>query len=326
MAKINSFSRVRPNVFNALAAAAAMYTGTKNGQRMRGRGGYSTTTSRKKQKSGIQYTVQKDSRVQYRKKSMPRRKKRAWKKFVKKSLAASLKLVGTNTHLKNTQRTSGTIGTGQGYISCHLYGLKGTDTGNTTFGEMGWNDIEEVDSADSRITDSHKVLFSSAVLDATLRNSGDVDLEVDIYELSYGDGINVNNLHSLLGAAQNNTPVIPGSLSGINLTSRGATLFDLPQAIKYGKIKIWKKTKVFLPVNETTNYQIRDPRNHLYSMDKLASFTSNGYIQKGLTKTILIVYKNVVGTAIEGISMSVGCTRKYCYKIYEDSGDNDVYV
>lgn len=315
--KSNRKGRIRNNILKVLGGALG--TAAKYGVDY----GLSRISGSKNSTSGVQFTNQKDSKVQYKKKSRSRKSKKRWRKFSKKVRAVSMKLVGTNTHLKNglVGRSGGV--SGQAWMALHLYGFKGTEP-LSPGGELGVGDIESINNADSRINDASKIVFSSAVLDATLRNSGTVDLEVDIYELSYRDRVSDNNMYYLIGKAQNNTPVIPGSLSQITLNSRGATLFDLPMAIKYGKIKIWKKTKVFLPQGETTNYQIRDPRNHVYDMANLAD--DNGYVEPGMTKTLLVVYKNVAGTSIDGTDLQIGCTRKYAYKIFEDSTDYDVYV
>lgn len=267
---------------------------------------------------GIVTTAQFDAKRQYYKKKMPFKKKRRWKKFVRKVQAVNMKLVGTRTVVKNDTVSSATIaGVGQNYLFMHLYGINGTTPGAW---EAGVDDIVQIKTNDPDLKSNGRLLFGSAVMDITLRNTSETaPVEVDLYEIGYGDETKQKSLYGIAGAAALNTPPI-GALTGLDLQTRGVTLFDLPELIKYGKIKIYKKTKVFLPVGNTATYQIRVPKNIQMSSNEWNDTT--GFIKPNVTRTLVAVYKPVV-SAGSNSNLAAGVTRKYMYKIYEDQEDQD---
>jgi len=126
------------------------------------------------------------------------------------------------------------------------------------------------------------------------------------------------------------TANIPGLATGLTSTTRGWTPFDSTAALSQHRIKIWKKTKYFLSPQQTATYQFRDPKRHIFSKDSIPSSTSANW--PGVTKWLLIVYKptpgyNYVDSPNNDISeLDIGVTRKYMYKINEDSTDYDASV
>lgn len=276
----------------------------------------------KKTKSGIETTGQYDYKLQYVKKNMPRKMKSNWKKFVSKVHAATMKLVGTNTVVKNTVMFSSTsLANTQTFVTAHLYGMNGTDAN----WEVGCGDIQSIDTLDNRIGPNTKVMFGSAVLDLTIKNTseGSTPVEADLYEIIYYDEMTESSFLDAENACQVNTPSI-GAGANLALFSRGATLFDLPGLIKYGKIKILKKTKLFLPGGNTATYQIRDSRNHRFNANDFADMGVR-YVKRGVTKSVVIVFKPVVASG-NSCRLDVGVTRKYAYKIFEDNADADAYT
>lgn len=279
-----------------------------------GKSGYESNT--KRGASGVVTSAQHDVQRQYVKKYMPRRKKRIWKKFVRKVKASMMKSVGTNTVIRNLNRSFAT-GLAQQFAACHLYGFNGIEP--VAGFDIGTDDIKQIFSQDTRIDSNHKIVFMSAVLDLTMRNSGENDAEVDIYEIEYRDRTQSNSFWEMEGNASNTVTNIPGVVNGVRLITRGATVFDLPKLIVYGKIKVVKKTKVFLPKGNTSNYQIRDARNRIFDGGELAD--DIGYIKPGYTRTVLLIAKSIVGLGSTDISYAA--TRKYSYKITQDAQDHD---
>jgi hypothetical protein len=158
-------------------------------------------------KSGVGTTANYDKRVMYKRKRAPakyrKRARKAYRRFVKQSL----KLVGSNTVVFNTNTTASTnnITSPQNMIACHLSG-----TNAPVGGEIGSNDINNIFSNDTRIATSGKVMFKTALMDLTVRNSGTFALECDIYELSYKDNTKQNGLRLMVDQAATDTPTISG--------------------------------------------------------------------------------------------------------------------
>lgn len=308
-----------PGAYNMLATLGA-YGASKAYNYFKGSGARSTAP--KSRATGVITTGQYDFRTQYRKKRRSRFKRKIWKKFTRKVQAVTGKLVGTNTVVFNDKIDGVSNNTNpQGYVVANLYGIAGTDSAN----EVGCTDVSDIFGADPRLNaPTRKALFGSGVLDLTMRNtsSPEVPIEVDIYELTFRSETSSANFTAMQIKGETNTPVI-GATTGLTLTTRGTTLFDFPCTIKYGRLQIVKKTKLFLPVGNTATYQLRDPKNHMFTGNDYDDTT--GFIRPGVTKSVLIVFKPVVnaGTQVNTSGLSIGVTRKFMYKIFEDSTDAD---
>lgn len=276
--------------------------------------------------SGLGITRQKDISRQYRKRSMPRGKKRRWRKFVKKVHAVNEKEMGSNTIVRNANLAGVSPINAQDYMAVVLYGNKGLNFAQ----DVGNDDIATVWNADNRLGTNYtaKAKFTAAVLDITLRSSTDpeepeakgADLEVDIYDVAFYDRTNARHTHEMFEQAQTQTTnITAASGTNVNLTmqNRGVTPFDLPMAIKAGKVKILKKTKVFLPVGATTTYQYRDAKTHIIGYNDTWD-DSGGFIKPGVTHGVIIVHKPVVGSTEDGFLIA-GVTRTYRYIINQDN-------
>jgi hypothetical protein len=282
-----------------------------------------------------------DTRLIYRKKSMPRRMRRRWKSFVKKVNAVSERELGTRTVLWND--TINQTQTTTGLQSCLTLALYGASNGGKDY----LNDLRLISqlentgnptaAAGGTVDQSTKMIFTSAVMDITIRNSstftqtanqpaldGRAAIELDMYEISCrkdtaDDATAHNEISSMLNAYD--TKEIGGTGSGIQIQDRGATPFEFGNSIGRFGMKIWKKTKYFIPNNQTITYQIRDPKRHVTTFGTLDK--NDGWNQKGWTRMIFLIYKLVPGLEVGTIAtpntfqcqLTVGNTRVYKYKV-----------
>lgn len=282
-----------------------------------------------------------DTRLIYRKKSMPRRMRRRWKSFVKKVNAVSERELGTRTVLWND--TINQTQTTAGLQSCLTLGLFGAKNGSKDY----LNDLKIISTlenfgdptalAGGTVDQSTKMIFTSAVMDITIRNSstftqtanqpqldGRAAIELDMYEISCrndtaDDATAHNDISSMLNAYD--TKEIGGAGTGITIQDRGATPFEFGNSIGRFGMKIWKKTKYFIPNNQTITYQIRDPKRHVTTFGALDK--NDGWNLKGWTRMIYLVYKLVPGLELGSIAiantfqcqLTVGNTRVYKYKV-----------
>lgn len=278
-------------------------------------------------RSGGGITTQHDRTSVYRKKSMPRYKKKAWRRFVKKTHAAVDKGLGSFTVVKNNSVTiTNTINTtDQGFKSFALYPLK--DGTNDHL-----NDMAEIASELSANVDSTKWRFASAVFDLTLQNvsldasSGGAgfSIEVDIYEMSSRDswetlGTTPKALENVIADGWTNTVTLNTSLT---LARRGVTPFDATQALSVYKLKIWKKTKYFLSYGNTITYQMRDPKTHFIDQQRMEDGNSDNW--PGVTRWLLVIAKPTPGVTLGvggQLNIASGVTRKYLLKKLETSTD-----
>lgn len=316
-------------------------TQTVNSRRRRGRSGQGVTT-------------QNDRKMIYRRKTMPKFKKRRWRSFVKKVHAVAEKELGSRTVVFNTQISQyNQVDATQGLLTLALYsGNSSNDWLNDLRNISGGENTGNPTSAAGITVDSTtKFLMQSGVMDVTIRNnSGTVStpgappvispdnrakLELDIYEISMSKqaqhALNTyGNLCSMFQAEEPQIKTLNDQTTyNLQLPDRGVTPFDLPYVIGRFGLKIWKKTKFFLPNGETLTYQIRDPRRYTLTMREMAQI--EGFNHPGQTRILLVVYKLVPGLIQNSTlgsyvsSIDVGVTRKYMYKIEGANEDRDYH-
>lgn len=324
-------------------------TPVRRGPYLRGRYFKKTVYDR----TGILGGTNADMRQMYRKRSMPKRKKRMWRSFVRKVNAIAEKELGTRTVLFNDTIT-------QQYDNQNLQATLTLCLYSFNNGSLGYlNDLNVIGGLENTsnptvnagvtVDQTTKYMFQSAVLDITLRNTSQVQvslgtfqpdpncaLELDIYEISMrGDsndsGTSYANMTSVLGAYDSRD--IGGTGPGIDMTGRGTTPWELPVPLSRFKIKIWKKTKYFIPAGQTITHQTRDPKRHVVrNGEMLAASGNDGWNKSGMTRILYLVYKAVPGVAV-GSSVgtttpriSLGVTRKYMYKFEGANEDRERYI
>jgi len=329
--KFSPYARYIPYARDAYKYGKQLYQGYQTAnqlyQDIKGSFSNNTMGSERNVSSGVGVTTQHDIKRQYRYKRRPRYQRRRWAKFFKKTQAVMMKSVGTNTVVRNSTIADETNAANpQKVLVANLYGHYGTDIGN----ECGTRDILDVINNDiGRLGTGGKVHFDTGVLDITFRSTPPSNetqstrgMEVDVYEVLHRDDTRQSNFTGMLSQANTQTGVI--NTTSLSINQRGVTLFDFPALIKMSKMKILKKTKIFLPIGQTFTYQIRDPRNWVLPA---AEINDNiHFVQRYRTKSVVAVFKAVVsagGAYPAEVRLEAGVTRKYKYKIIEDSEDLD---
>lgn len=290
---------------------------------------YNSRTKTKYNYGGQGITSQYDKKTVYRKKTMPRKKKRRWVGFVKKVNAVLLKDVGTKTIIRNTQLTR-TWADDQQIVSAAI--LFGKDGGPDTSTSCGHDDLKQIFANDNELIDATaKAHFISGVMDLTFTNMSEVEegnnnsgMEVDIYELIFMKHADAPTLvGGMIGTASTNTGPINPAIGQITINTRGATPFDLPDFLAQG-VSVLKKTKFFLGRGQVATYQYRDPKNFQIRRDRVDDADEN-FILPYKTRGILIVSKGIpTGDATKVLKvLQVGVTRKYGYKVIGTNTDTD---
>lgn len=279
-----------------------------------------TMSRRKGRRTGVVTTAQRDFVNQYVRKRAPLRVRRRARRSFRIFQKNSLRLVGTNTFVKNSQVNMNTATAyPQVYGIVSLGALNGTNAG----AETGAGDINDLFSNDTRIsTGSGKVLIKNMACDVTLYNGGAGEtkpIEVDVYILQYRNGTKRLRLSQMIADAEGITGQI-GPAAGITMINRGVQLFDLPALMKMG-IQVLRKTKIFLPVGNTATFRFASNRSRWLSTAE--DIQDNiGFVKPGFTQSMVIAFKNVIGTG-DTSYLTMGCTRRYVYKVFEDDQDKD---
>jgi len=266
-------------------------------------------------------TNQHDYTTQYVKKTMPRYKKKAWRKFVNKVVAVADKEVGLRTILLNDAIDIAYAGNNQlqGWGVMHLYGRSGTNTLNS---ENGAQDLFEIFATDANLTNtfggnvdaSGMVKFKSATIDITMFNNTSATVEVDVYKIwykpnekQYSGWVSANTDYE---ATQKTVANTSGNI--IKLTSRGATPFDLGHLIGLLQAKIVWKKKFLLGGGQTSFFQHRDAKEHFVRVKDMQQENVD-FTHKKMTTTYLFICKDVAN-GVDELSLRVGASRHYTYK------------
>lgn len=290
--------------------------------------------------SGRGVTIQHDRTSIYRKKYMPRFKKRRWKAFRRKVNAIAEKELGSRTVVfNNTVQFQETTPGLQVHGTLALYPQFSTEAHLADLSTLvNWeNDGNSTAAAGETIDETTKFIFQSGVLDMTIRNTSndgsdpasilsDYAMEVDVYEMTMKrtamDGpTSLNNLRSVFAVGEADTKKLDAAPIALQVIRRGCTPWDVPATLSRYGLKILKKTKLFLPSGGTATYQIRDPKRHVAPMAALRD--SLGFNKPGWTRIVYLIAKPVVSLPVDLDhipELSVGVTRKYLYKI---EGMND---
>lgn len=304
--------RFARQAYNVARYAGHARTAYKIGQ-MAYKGYKRRYTATQRVTSGNGVTRQTDSRTQYRKRYMPKGKKRRWVKFVKKVKAVNAKDEGTKTVvLNNLWSVTGPANT-QAYNMFYLYGSRNNNLGN----ELGGADLDYLfkNGTDNTLS-VEKLKFKSAVFDMTFTNNGPKKLEVDLYHFTfYGMG-KYGSMASAHGAALSDTPIIDPNgttpFSVCTLAARGVTPFDLPELLRGLQGTIVKKVKYFVDVDSEFTYQIRDAKEHTISEFNISK-GNQSLAQPRITQGVMLVSKSISGDAADTYGLSVRVTRKYSW-------------
>lgn len=314
--------------------------------RSRRAGGRAQTMQRRTRTNtaGVLGGTNADMRSIYRRKRMPKYKRKRWVRFVKKVNAVADKDLGLRTVLFNDQMTQTNTSTKQSTLTLALYSVRNASIGYLddlkVIGGLE-NEGNSTATAGDTISANSKMMFQSAVMDITIRNTTDrltqIDpnpllnkyeaapdaaIELDIYEV-YQRNIasDSSEVFASLTAAFNayDDKDIGGTGVGIGIDDRGASPFEFGAQMGRQGIKILKKTKFFIPNGQTITWQVRDPKRRSITYGELTRTES--YNKPGWTKQFYLIYKLVPGitqgTAVGDcrLRLAIGCTRKYSYKV-----------
>lgn len=314
--------------------------------RSRRAGGRAQTMQRRTRTNtaGVLGGTNADMRSIYRRKRMPKYKRKRWVRFVKKVNAVADKDLGLRTVLFNDQLTQSNTSTKQSTLTLALYAVRNASIGYLDdlkiIGGLE-NEANPTALQGDTISPNSKMMFQSAVMDITIRNvtdrltqidpnpllnkyeaASDAAIELDIYEV-YQRNIasDSSTLFESLTAAFNSydDKDIGGTGVGIGIDDRGASPFEFGSQMGRHGIKILKKTKFFIPNGQTITWQVRDPKRRSITYGELTRTES--YNKPGWTKQFYLIYKLVPGitqgTALGDcrLRLAIGCTRKYSYKV-----------
>lgn len=303
--------------------------------------------------SGVGVTTQYDKKNVYRKRYMPRYKKRLWKRFKNKVNAIAEKDLGSRTVVFNQLATFSNETNGNQVVgSVCLYPQASTTSYLNDLVQISGleNSGNPTEAAGINVEESAKIIFKSGILDVTFRNASyyksgtapftisygaEGKLEVDVYEVlmnieSSETSLTCQNFETVLSSNSSRTRTIGGAGTALAYNNRGITPFDTTYSQSRWKYKIIKKTKYLLNNLETFTYQVRDPKRRISTIRQLSN--EEGFNRPGWTRIIYFTAKAVAGVDVGNDSgtwtewLDVGITRKYLYKVEGANEDRTRYI
>lgn len=291
---------------------------------------------------------------------MPVGKRRRWASFLRKNVAADMKMLGTKTFVFNHQITrtmNNSVGnspfvtlTGADCGVCHLYGFTTAagDASQIQLAEIGYRDVHNIVSvmraapiSDPRLGayNSSKFMFGSAVLDITFTCLPEITaippggtqaiafgggrLEVDVYEISYRKSTLDPNVHGFRIMQDNGAPPA---------TDPPLTPFVSANYLTRGWTPFDNPqalSQYGIKILKKTKYFVSPNTSVTYQirdarnrlLDVADGFQVQGLARRYWTRTVFITAKVVAGETREG-RLAIGATRKYMLKIMK-SGSTD---
>lgn len=283
-------------------------------------------------------TRQRDDKMLYKKRRMPAKKRKQWKKFVKKVNAVEIKDRGLQIVKYNQNGVSNTTvpALGQRYKAVHLYGTGGTagEPGSRDLFLLG-SDVEakavnwlkllggNINPTIPNAKNLTEIRMQSAQLDLYIKNTGNVVLLIEVYHLWYVKNNNCPSFGDTVGwvdaveqVKQEYDGTTVSALAAVDLQTFNASMFDEPQFISKLGCTVKSVRQVYLGSGEIHHMQIRDPKNYninLFNYRLQDGVNYQGYVDPKLTETYVVVAKNIDQTT-EG-TFTVNACRTYRYTV-----------
>lgn len=199
-------------------------------------------------------STQHDVVNRYRKKRMPRRRRRRWVGFVRKVRAVELAAQPLQFYgLARTERLTGAVNV-QTYAG---YMLGGTSVTNNDelyqIFQQAYNTISVSDAAE------HIIFMKSISLDIQLTNSATTGAVVDVYKLLCRKSISTATAPAAQFTAALGELASPSGGGTVTTTNASITAFDAPNFCSYWKIL--NKKEILLGAGQTTTMQLRNAKN-----------------------------------------------------------------
>lgn len=246
------------------AQAFAVRTGQRVMQNLSNRVANRIVNERGRQIEPAAATFQNDNQNRYTRKRMPRRKRKAWKKFTKKVRHVELQAQPLQVYTyESTQNL--TSAANQGQVFSRICGGT-TLTGNDEIYQIfqGAYNVANVAACAP-----YKIYIKSICMDIQMTNTGSYPIIVDVYTIQcrskFASAVDVG-AHLVNSWNELQSPAGGGSVT----TSKTAlTPFDAPNFCSYWKIL--KKKEYIIGSNNTVTLQLRNPKNRHVEGKDLAS-------------------------------------------------------
>jgi len=293
--------------------------GTSRGLKVKGLGTYMgggsrTYTANRSGSDNAPVTNQFDVRTWYKKKRMPTRKRKNWKKFSTKVKAVFNKEIAPTYFLYRTTTTISSSANTQGWGSLMLY--------TANMGTNPNNDLGRIASGVQGGTGNQlgtKYRFESACLDVLFRNKSSSTALVDIYTIYCRKDVpdNYESPYAVLTQLDATADQDTAGDTKIADNSIGFTPFHCPLFCSF--FKVAKKRTLTLGAGAVSEIQMRDAKNRkLWGIDYTGKSAMRGWT-KGYLVCVRGAYDSSVETPVTpAIELDTAYTRSYTLREISD--------
>lgn len=254
------------------------------------------TRTTKPQAANFSMTTQHDSRLVYKKRRMPRRKRRVWRNFKRKAQYISNTQNPRNTIVKTNYITGSCSVNQQMVVTLSLYpGYNGSD--NALEDIRDCQTLANQTNAESEAQTTN-MFFRSGFMEATIVNTKGTTVYCDAYwcyakkdAIITPQTILSNGFKTTTQAVDgDNLPNAVGVGTAVTENTLGITPFQSSEFCQH--FSIWKKTRYILGTGNTVQLEWRDPKNRFLNPD--SKFISGDWtVLKGWTKTWVLIFYTV---------------------------------
>lgn len=295
----NSPRKFRQTTLSRAAYGIGQYAGRSLYNRYRGTG--SRTTSGSKSANPFPITGEHDARALYRRKRMPRGRRRRWVSFVRRTKAVIQKSLASSFFVALRQAILSSANSKQNAYDGHV-ALQSSTT------KTNWNDIprihtrvQELATAQSPTGTNYfpdKFSITGYLVETQITNTGTSTAFIDLYywrakrNVAYPfNAVTSLGLNELMDWAMSTTqPNFPTGGSTLDRFDYGVTPFQNTVLAKY--IQIYKKVRVKLSPGGVTQISQRSGRNHYFNWD----YASGQTFIAGKTNGIYMIFYGAPNT------------------------------
>jgi len=225
--------------------------------------------------------------MMYRKRRMPRKRKRAWKRSIRKHRALNQLDLGLRTMMfsDNDSTSSGT-----GFQGILEFSAMTNDGAIKTVSSNFAQELSSIVTQEGLPTTA-KINIASYRQDITIANEGDTVMEMDIYEC-----IPIKQSNNTVGqqtarehwARGYTISTAIGALPKLGIGELGANPFQSRYFSQH--FKILKVRRVYLGTGNCTSWTVSKPANRVINASMVSNYTFSQYIPK-VSSLQLVVFK-----------------------------------
>lgn len=223
----------------------------------------------------------------YRKRRMPRKRKRAWKRSIRKHRALNQLDLGLRTMMFPANDT---ISSGSGFQGILEFSAMTNDGALKTAASNFAQELSAIVTQEGLPTTA-KINIASYRQDITIANEGATVMEMDIYEcIPIKQSNNQSGQQTAVdhwARGYQNSSVI-GTLPKLSIIDLGSNPFQSRYFSQH--FKILKVRRVYLGTGNCTSWTVSKPANRVINASMVSNFTLSQYIPK-VSSVQLCVFK-----------------------------------